>query len=79
MNGLFVAAIILLMNRSVRLPRLSLLAGVAALTGLVLAIRGGPTGAAVAVLFTVVGIVTAAGGALALRRYLRYAPPPEGA
>jgi hypothetical protein len=79
MNGLFIAALLLLLNRSVRLPRLSFLAGVAALTGLVLAIRGGPTGAGVAVLFAIVGLVMAAGGALALRRYLRHAPPPEGA
>lgn len=79
LNGLFVGAILLLVNRSVRLPRLSLAAAIAALAGLVLTLSGGPTGTTVAALFAIIGVVLAGGGALALRRYLRQAPPREGA
>jgi hypothetical protein len=79
LQGLLVAGLVFLMNRSARLGRLSFLAGVSALTGLLLALRGGSSEATGAIFFTVVGIVMTMGGALALRRYLRQAPPPEGA
>jgi hypothetical protein len=78
-NGLFIAVLLFLMNRSAKLPRLSLLAGIAAVTGLLLSVRGGQTDQTIAALFAVIGLVMTAGGALALRRYLRQAPPPEGA
>jgi len=77
--GLPVGGLFLLMNRSARLLRLSFLAAFSALTGLLLALRGGSTEMNGAIFFTLVGLVMAAGGALALRRYLRHAPPPEGA
>jgi hypothetical protein len=79
MNGLFIAALLLLLNRSARLSRLSLVSAVAAVAGLVLALAGWPTGLAISALFAIVGAVMAATGATALRRYLRHAPPPEGA
>jgi hypothetical protein len=67
------------MNHSAQLGRLSFLAGASAITGLLLSLRGHSNQVAGGIFFTVVGCLMAAGGALALRRYLRNAPPPEGA
>jgi hypothetical protein len=78
-NGLFMAGLLLLVNRTAALVRLSFLAAVAAVAGLLLALSGAPTGTAVGTLFAVLGLTMAAGGGLALRHYLRHAPPPEGA
>jgi hypothetical protein len=75
--GLLMAGLFLRTNRSARLGRLSFLASVSAITGLLISLRGGSGQVAGGIYFAVVGSVMAAGGALALRRYLRHAPPPE--
>jgi hypothetical protein len=75
--GLLMAAFFLRMNRSAQLSRISVLAGVSALTGLLVSLHGDTGNMAGGIYFTVVGAVMAAGGALALRSYLRHAPPPE--
>jgi len=77
-QGLLVGVLLVVMNRFARLARLSLLAFVSALTGLGLSLHGVSSETAAAIFFTLVGLVMAGGGALALRRYLRHAPPPEG-
>jgi hypothetical protein len=77
--GLLMAAFFLRMNRSVRTGRLSTLAGVSALTGLLISLHGDTGNLAGGIYFTVIGAVMAAGGALVLRSYLRNAPPPEDA
>jgi hypothetical protein len=77
--GLLMAGFFLRMNRSAELGRFSFLAGVSAITGLLLSLNGHSGQVAGGIYFAVVGFLMAAGGALALRRYLRNAPPPEGA
>jgi hypothetical protein len=77
--GLLMAGVFLRMNRSVQLGRLSALASVSALTGLLVSLHGDTGNLAGGIYFTVIGAVMAGGGALALRSYLRNAPPPEGA
>lgn len=77
--GLVMAAYFLRMNRSAQLGRFSFLASVSAITGILLSLHGDSGQVAGGIFFTVVGFLMAAGGALALRRYLRQAPPPEGA
>jgi len=77
--GLLMAGFFLRMNRSVQTGRLSTLAGVSALTGLLVSLHGDTGNLAGGIYFTVIGAVMSAGGALALRSYLRIAPPPEDA
>ena len=77
--GFATAGLLLLMARRVRLARLSFLAFLSAFAGLGLSLRGLSTEAAGAVFYTVIGLATAAGGAITLRRYMRQAPPPEKA
>ena len=79
MQGLLVSALLLVMNRSAQLGRLSFLAFVSSLTGLLLSIGSVSSETAAAIFFALVGLVMAGGGAMALRRYLRQAPPAEGA
>lgn len=76
---LALAGLLLRMNRSAHLDRLSVLAGVSVLTGLLVSLRGDSDNAAGGIFFAIIGAVMAAGGALALRRYLKNAPPPENA
>ena len=75
--GLLMAGVFLRMNRSAQLGRLSTLAGVSALTGLLVSLHGDTGNLAGGIYFTVIGGVMSAGGALALRTYLKNAPPPE--
>lgn len=77
--GLLMAGVFLRMNRSAQLGRLSALASVSALTGLLVSLHGDTGNLAGGIYFTAIGAVMAGGGALALRSYLRNAPPPEGA
>ena len=76
--GLAMAGLFLRMNRSAQLDRLSVLASVSALTGLLVSLHGDTGNLAGGIYFTVIGVVMSAGGALALRSYLRTAPSPEG-
>ena len=77
--GLLMAGFFLRTNHAAQLARLSFLAGASAITGLLLSLYGHSDQVAGGIYFAIVGFFMAAGGALALRRYLRNAPPPEGA
>ncbi len=77
--GLIMAGAFLRMNRSAQLDRLSFLAGVSALTGLAISLRGDSGNLAGGIYFAIIGLIMTTGGAFALRRYLRLAPKPEGA
>jgi len=77
--GLAMAGLFLRMNRPAQLDRLSVLASVSALTGLLVSLHGDTGNLAGGIYFTAVGAVMTVGGALALRSYLRNAPPPEDA
>ena len=77
LQGLLLGGLFLVANRSAKLLRLSLLSLVSAITGLLLSIRGDSTEVGLAILYGGIGLLMAGMGTLALRRYLRQAPPPE--